>query len=536
MATTISSDFTSVYKNLSELSLTDKNLTASQMAKCIDRSSWVRKEIIRIVTWLRGKGWNNEKKFLEIINQQGKTLGENTSKMKQYSCQISEIMAGAHYITPKPSLTEAEMLALNKISKLIKIFIAIPKPGQEPASQLFKELREVSEQADAIFKVLKENPPPTTKSKGKENPVEEPSSPPEEEKREPVKPKGNPLIEKFSDGSKELLTKFLSPLAEMIKEPIKTTQEEFDAIEKLAQEELTKEKGFSCDLSKIPPRNEKNRFQIVLPFDSNCIGTQEDGSDYINASPIRIGDRRYISTQGPMPKIDKKTMQHPGTVEDFLNMAHQQNAKIIVCLVMDIEYHENGLIEKYPKYWDPTFYPFKLKDDSIMTYDGEIEVANDGTHFEERERIVERTFTISKDNASKKIIQLHYENWPDKGAPDVTLFLKLLESVKKHHEEEPIICHCNAGIGRSGTFIAADSLCSEIDAKMKEGKNPEQILINTVERVVDMRTQRLGMVCTVTQFQAIKDTVVKHVKPVQENAEKDNSDQKIDIHPEGGQK
>lgn len=512
MTATITSDFTSIYKHISEFTLTDKELTCAQAAKCVDRSSWVRKEVIRLVIWLRGKGWINEKKILEIIAESGKSIGENVGKMKNYSQHISEVMSGAHYITPKPTLADGEMSALKKIANLVSLFKTIPKEGQEPASQFFKELKEISEQADQIFKTLNESLAPKTKEKEVNPQTEQTNVSSKEEPVEPIKPKGNPLIEKFSDQSKELLTKFLVPLADILKDPVSATVEEFKAIETLSENELTKENGYSCDLNRTPEKISKNRYSNAIPLEHNCFGTMEDGSDYINASRIKIGERLYIAAQAPISEIPD---EQAGTVGDFFNMIHEQDARVVVSLVMHMERKGDDNIEKCAMYWSPHQFPFTLKDGSTMVLSGEVEIANANDGSKLPEKIVERTFTISKDNVSKKVVQLHYQRWPDMGVPNVELFLKLLEHLRKLEKDQPkdcpVVCHCSAGLGRTGVFIGADSLSAEIAAKRAEGKGVEHILVNFTERVLDMRTQRLGMVCTEGQLQAIKNIAVKFV-------------------------
>jgi len=63
-------------------------------------------------------------------------------------------------------------------------------------------------------------------------------------------------------------------------------------------------------------------------------------------------------------------------------------------------------------------------------------------------------------------MHLHYLGWPDRGTPSATKPLRLL--IKRHLElrrqfcsqnlQGPSVIHCSAGIGRSGTFVAATFL------------------------------------------------------------------------------
>lgn len=56
-----------------------------------------------------------------------------------------------------------------------------------------------------------------------------------------------------------------------------------------------------------------------------------------------------------------------------------------------------------------------------------------------------------------QVIQLHYTEWPDMGTPDTTDVMQELIAevdIRKKGPEDPIVIHCSAGIGRTGTFLA----------------------------------------------------------------------------------
>jgi len=55
------------------------------------------------------------------------------------------------------------------------------------------------------------------------------------------------------------------------------------------------------------------------------------------------------------------------------------------------------------------------------------------------------------------LVQLHYIGWPDHGCPaEISEIIALLSGVEELacQSEGPILVHCSAGIGRTGTFIA----------------------------------------------------------------------------------
>lgn len=56
------------------------------------------------------------------------------------------------------------------------------------------------------------------------------------------------------------------------------------------------------------------------------------------------------------------------------------------------------------------------------------------------------------------VTHLNYTGWPDHGTPTQPEQLLTFISYMRHvHRSGPIITHCSAGIGRSGTLICIDT-------------------------------------------------------------------------------
>lgn len=130
-------------------------------------------------------------------------------------------------------------------------------------------------------------------------------------------------------------------------------------------------------------------------------------------------------------------------------------------------------------------------------------------------KILWRKFSITAEDGSwtKTINQFQYENWPDHDAPEDTLFRQFLQLVEKHHTDGsvPILVHCAAGIGRSGTFVAAHSLRKEV-RKLRRKDGPHYV--NVPKRILELRMQRGRMLSRVTQLgaviEAVRDSVFQH--------------------------
>ena len=81
-------------------------------------------------------------------------------------------------------------------------------------------------------------------------------------------------------------------------------------------------------------------------------------------------------------------------------------------------------------------------------------------------------------------------SWPDHGVPDSATPLLLLRQKALrswNNSQHPILVHCSAGVGRTGTFIAIDVTLEQVDG---EGVIDIPGIINR------LRQQRMKMVQT----------------------------------------
>ncbi|CAC5421817.1 PTPRK [Mytilus coruscus] len=89
----------------------------------------------------------------------------------------------------------------------------------------------------------------------------------------------------------------------------------------------------------------------------------------------------------------------------------------------------------------------------------------------------------------RKIHHFHFTQWPDHGVPDSIKLVKFYRKVRceKHDTSGPMVVHCSAGVGRTGTFIAVDAL-------YEHGKKVGYVDI--MEYVQMMRKDRMNMIQT----------------------------------------
>jgi len=170
-------------------------------------------------------------------------------------------------------------------------------------------------------------------------------------------------------------------------------------------------------------------------------------------------------------------------------MVWEQKVSIIVMLTQVKE----GLRVKCDTYW-----PEKIK--SIKVY-GDIKVtllsANPNPDF------VIRKFRLESGVIKQYVRQYQYLTWPDKNPPRTEILYDFIEAIRKNSTKldnrRPVVVHCSAGIGRTGTFIAVENIIENIHKNMP---------IDVFNTVLELRKNRVKMVQTELQYRSIYDTVL----------------------------
>ncbi|XP_072095507.1 receptor-type tyrosine-protein phosphatase epsilon isoform X6 [Mobula birostris] len=243
-----------------------------------------------------------------------------------------------------------------------------------------------------------------------------------------------------------------------------------------------------CETANNEENKDKNRYPNILPDDNFRVTlTAIDGvpgSDYINASYVdgyKVKNK-FIAAQGPKEE----------TVADYWRMIWEQKSATIVMLTNVKEKKE----EKCYKYWP---------DQGLWTY-GAIRVS-----VEDVTVLVDytiRKFTIQNQTTGNKaprlVTQLHFTSWPDFGVPFAPIgMLKFLKKVKALNPSYsgPIVVHCSAGVGRTGTFIVIDAMIDMMDAEQK---------VDVFGFVARIRNQRPQLVQTDMQYSFIYQALLEH--------------------------
>uniref|UniRef100_A0A669BVQ9 Receptor-type tyrosine-protein phosphatase alpha n=1 Tax=Oreochromis niloticus TaxID=8128 RepID=A0A669BVQ9_ORENI len=244
----------------------------------------------------------------------------------------------------------------------------------------------------------------------------------------------------------------------------------------------------TCDAASKEENKEKNRYVNILPYDHSRVHLSSlegvPDSDFINASFINVCI--YIEHLFHRPKEE--------TVNDFWRMIWEQNTATIV-MVTNLKERKEC---KCAQYWP---------DQGCWTY-GNIRVSVEDTmvlvDYTIRKFCIQQVPYVSGKKPQRLITQFHFTSWPDFGVPFTPIgMLKFLKKVKACNPQYagPIVVHCSAGVGRTGTFIVIDAMLDMMIAEKK---------VDVFGFVTRIRAQRCQMVQTDMQYVFIFQALLEH--------------------------
>ncbi|XP_044912062.1 tyrosine-protein phosphatase non-receptor type 13 isoform X6 [Felis catus] len=229
-----------------------------------------------------------------------------------------------------------------------------------------------------------------------------------------------------------------------------------------------------CLIGQTKENRRKNRYKNILPYDATRVPLGDEGG-YINASFIKIPVGKeefvYIACQGPLPT----------TVGDFWQMIWEQKSTVIAMMTQEVE----GEKIKCQRYWPNILGKTTMVSDRLRLA---------LVRMQQLKGFVVRAMALEdiQTGETRHISHLNFTAWPDHDTPSQPDDLLTFISYMRHiHKSGPIITHCSAGIGRSGTLICIDVVLGLIS---------QDLDFDISDLVRCMRLQRHGMVQTEDQY------------------------------------
>ncbi|CAB3408293.1 unnamed protein product [Caenorhabditis bovis] len=279
--------------------------------------------------------------------------------------------------------------------------------------------------------------------------------------------------EKISDGQKLAFQKFAKELVR--KGPVELSVEFMTKVKPYIGQPMRRE-AFDANMT-------KNRYKDIICNDITRVpiqdGREDTLGDYIHANYVNGLVVPFILTQGPMDR----------TTIDFWRMIVHTKTQYIVMLCETVEDNK----QKCFQYW-----PDKVG--QTLTF-GDFTITNK-TEEDKDEHIIKTLLSVKGGEKELLVKHLHTKTWPDKSVPNSSMsLLRLLYIVRT--ATGPVVVHCSAGIGRTGTFVATEA-CLQTLMDEKD--------LDLIACIKALRNSRLSSVQVDVQYMTLVQILLNYGK------------------------
>ncbi|TKR64794.1 hypothetical protein L596_025275 [Steinernema carpocapsae] len=207
----------------------------------------------------------------------------------------------------------------------------------------------------------------------------------------------------------------------------------------------------------------RNRYDDVVCLDATRVVLRNRDVDYIHANWVTLPNGfQYICCQAPMKE----------TSEDFWAMTMQERSTVIVMLCNTWEFGQ----EKCTQYWPD-------REEQQETH-GVVTVKNLGMPPSGIDDIIHSILEVEMSGQKTVVHHFRWSDWPDHSAPMSPVpLVELLKMTKARCNNRPVVVHCSAGIGRTGTFVGVDY------ANEKLRTAPETTMLQIFKEIRGFRLQ-----------------------------------------------
>ncbi|VDB90216.1 unnamed protein product [Peniophora sp. CBMAI 1063] len=233
-----------------------------------------------------------------------------------------------------------------------------------------------------------------------------------------------------------------------------------------------------------PENTFSNRYMDIEPYDRTAA---KPNGRYFNGNWVRerLGGAWWIATQAPLPETSHDFLSFVAGLEPVTSSGRKTRVRTVVQLTQNVE---DGRKKADPYFSARTGQPVTLDPPSNRKDLPPLCITLVKSESIPSAHCVLSTLSISTPSAPPVIFHhLLYYSWPDHGVPEpedrtgLLNFVRLVDRINADTSSlsnepasssdgpPPIMVHCSAGVGRTGSFIA---LCSLMRAHGMLGPRP----------------------------------------------------------------